>query len=118
MIYPTINDRKRLAEEFQLSFDVSMQDWEIEIANPQKLSEFISYFSGNTLSDGQRVSLAQIIFRSIEELLIERKTDLAKEYWNNVFPLLHRHDRILEGVLDYWKDNSFYLSKLLMQANN
>jgi hypothetical protein len=94
-----------------------MQDWEVEIAKPQKLPEFISYFSNNSLSDGQRVSLAGIIFQSIEELLMERQTELANEYWNNVSPLIQEHKEVLKEVLDYWKNSGFYLSPLLMQVD-
>lgn len=117
MKFPTIVDRKHLAEKFNLPFDASMQDWEIEIADPKLLPEFISYFSNSTLPDGQRVSLAEIIFQSIEELLMEGQTELAISYWNNVFPLVQRHNSILKNVLDSWKKD-FYLSTLIMSAHN
>ena len=94
-----------------------MQDWEIEIANPKLLPEFISYFLNNTLADGQRVSLTWIIFQSIEELLMEGKTELAISYWNDVFPMVQRHNNILQSVLDYWKKD-FFLSLLIMSAHN
>jgi hypothetical protein len=116
MIYPTTADRKYLAARFQLPFESTMQDWEIEIANPEKLPEFISTFLQDELSEGQQVSLAEIIFQSLEELLMNGKEDMAKEYLNKVLPALKRHDKTLKGKVDYWKTNDFCLSIWLMQA--
>ncbi|MDB5196697.1 MAG: hypothetical protein JWP88_1068, partial [Flaviaesturariibacter sp.] len=78
MIFPTKEDRRQLAEAFQLPFDETMQDWEVEVADSLKLPEFIVYIKRDGLPDSKKVSLIQLIFQSIEDLARNGQLDLAK----------------------------------------
>jgi hypothetical protein len=59
--------RQTLAARFGLPFGDAMQDWEIEVAMPTRLFEFLSAYSSWQIDDDERFSLAQVIIQSLEE---------------------------------------------------
>ena len=115
-VYPSEKDRKHLAATFHLPYESSMQDWEIEVADPQKIHQFVTYFLHENLTNGQAISLTAIIFQSLEELLIDGKLQLANDSFKQLLPALQRHKETLGDVVDYWKNSGFELSKLLIRA--
>jgi hypothetical protein len=60
--WPTSQARMALSARFKLPYDDSMQDWEWEVADPARLSEFLGAYSCGQLTDDERFSLMESWF--------------------------------------------------------
>lgn len=60
-----------LCDRLQLSFE--SQDWGIVNATPQRLSEFMSFYSCERLSRTQQIYMMELIIASANEAIIEQE---------------------------------------------
>ena len=66
--HPTRAAIDRLAEYFDLPNHPSMQDWEIEVADPARCAEFLSAYESLELNDDEKFTLMWMILESFDEL--------------------------------------------------
>lgn len=56
-----------LAQRFNLLYDHFMQDWEYEVADPNRIDEFIDAYLSNELNEDEKFALMETILQSFEE---------------------------------------------------
>ncbi|WP_308920697.1 hypothetical protein [Janthinobacterium sp. J1-1] len=81
--YPTRAAERYLSERFGLSWDDTMQDWEITSANADLLPGFLTALSEPSLSDDERFTLMSLTIASVDEAccgLICSDTSIGGKY--------------------------------------
>lgn len=89
-----------VAKIFGLPWNATMQDWELESADPSRLSEFVEGLE--TISEDAKVSLAELIMASFEESVTENTFE--PELWERYCRFLDRDLPRHAPMLSYWSD--------------
>lgn len=87
--YPTIETMKRLKKDLKLKGDNEYtQDWEIEVADVEQLSEYIAYYNNSQLNENEKAALMRIIL----------------EAYNDYITIGNNYEEAIRGFLqeDYW----------------
>ena len=87
-----------LAERFGLPNNEWMQDWEYEVADPQRIDEFLGYAETGPDADVASV-LMMILLQSFEDLGEEVLHDPR---WERVVKLLQEQYALHRSTLHYW----------------
>jgi RimJ/RimL family protein N-acetyltransferase len=66
--YPTRAAIDALAKRFGLENSPGMQDWEWQVADPDRIDEFLAAYESGALTDDERFTLMETILQSFEEL--------------------------------------------------
>ena len=114
-----------LASRFKLRNDPGMQDWEYEVADPNRIDEFISAYESGELSDDEKFTLMETIIQSFEELDSHLNID---NRWKNILGILRENINLHSYTIWYWsfadtdqeKDRpkvSSYMRKILDEQN-
>lgn len=95
-----------LAQRFNLLYDHFMQDWEYEVADPNRIDEFIDAYLSNELNEDEKFALMETILQSFEE---SSKTLDSDQQWNTILQLLEDNLDIHATTICYWAcGNSAY----------
>lgn len=107
-----------LNKELRLPSTGREQDWEIELADANRIDEFISFYENKTLSDDKRSALMALIIGSLEDLAYVKPID--EEMWGKVAKLLCARLELHKPLIDYWSlvgednsDDTFAITKLM-----
>lgn len=76
------------------------QDWDIELANADRIIEFINFYENTFLNDNEKIALGALIIGSLEDLA--NKESVNNEIWKKVKKLLCNNYNLLRPVIDYW----------------
>ena len=76
-----------------------MQDWEYEVADPERVLEFLAAYDIEDLSDDERFCLMEIVIQSFEELEDER---LRKGVWPQIEAILRQNFGLHAHTVWYW----------------
>ena len=76
-----------------------MQDWEIEVADPSRCSEFISGYESHSLNEDERFTLMWTILESFE--LLETNLDGSLD-WQRVLFHLEADMEVHISTVWYW----------------
>jgi hypothetical protein len=88
MRHPTRAAIDSLAVRLGLPNGPEMQDWQWEVANPERLDEFIATYVDSGLSDDERFTVMETIIQSCEDLGDSLDSDPR---WQTVCALLERN---------------------------
>ena len=105
--YPTRAAERYLSERFGLSWDDTMQDWEITSANADLLPGFLTALSEPSLSDDERFTLMSLTIASVDEALqlgLDEKN--IEEYLSSLEYLLLQHPHLYVSVVFYWAESA------------
>jgi len=108
---------KRISIIFNLPYDKSLQDWELELANHKKVNSFIQHFDDKYLMDSDKIALFALIVSSYDDALNYNKGSLHIE--NRIIKIASDNIKLLSGVIDYWsqyngqEENLFKISRLM-----
>lgn len=110
---------KQLSKSLSLPFTGTEQDWEIEMANSNRINDFLKYYQQNDLSSDEKVALMSLILASYEDFLNENNLKIDVR-WNEIKSILESERVIFVDLIDYWildneniKDNLFRITPLL-----
>ncbi|WP_227552365.1 MULTISPECIES: hypothetical protein [unclassified Acinetobacter] len=104
--YITASAIYALAQRFNLPYDPFMQDWEYEVADPNRIDEFIDAYLSNELNEDEKFALMETILQSFEE---SSKTLDSDQQWNIILQLLEDNLDIHATTICYWAyGNSAY----------
>lgn len=104
--YITASAIHALAQRFNLLYDHFMQDWEYEVADPNRIDEFIDAYLSNELNEDEKFALMETILQSFEE---SSKTLDSDQQWNTILQLLEDNLDIHATTICYWAcGNSAY----------
>lgn len=105
--FPTRKAIDSLANRFGLANRPDMQDWEREVADPQRVDEFVAAYKTSRLTDDERFTLMEIILQSFEE----RSPVLADDaVWRNVLSLIEQNIDVHIYSVWYWSCEGVDLS--------
>ena len=97
--FPTRAAIDSLARRFGFPNTPSMQDWEWEVADPERIEEFLAAYSSGELSDDERFTLMETIIQSFEESDRDFETDAQ---WSEVLNTLDEHIELHAYTVWYW----------------
>jgi hypothetical protein len=97
--HPTRAAIDRLAARLGLRNEPQMQDWEWEVADAERLDEFIALYGDPQLSEDERFTLMETIIQSCEDLGDALEGDPR---WSKVQALLEEHLDLHISSVWYW----------------
>lgn len=87
-----------LAEELSLRYDLTMQDWSYEVANPNDIDKYIYHYVLTT-DDDKKFVLMEMLIQATENQI---EKDSFYRYWDIVKNILHKDFTIHEYTVYYW----------------
>ena len=96
-VHPTAKAEAFLNKVLRLPATGREQDWDIEMADPNRVNEFLRYAETNTLDEDNRLDLMALIFGSLNDLS-DREGAVPAEIWVRIQRLL-RVDLVLYADL-------------------
>lgn len=77
------------------------QDWFVEFADSNRLSEFITILNNKDLSFSEKYAILSITISSYDEFLFERKDD-GQRIWKEIVKILDTDKAGYQDILNYW----------------
>jgi hypothetical protein len=84
-----------------LGLPPSGQDWEMEVADPRRVSEFLDLYESGKLDEDGRFSLMSLVVASYDELLRE-SGDRDQRLWARIRRYLLDHFDVHAYTVQYW----------------
>ena len=103
--YPTRAGQDALAARLGLTIDPHSQDWEWEIARPEKFDEWLAVYHSEPLSDDERFSLMEMLIQCVDDAVPtygppEEVEELPQ--WQAVAALLRERPQLHASSIAYW----------------
>lgn len=116
MTYPTKEAITALNQALHLPATGREQDWDIELADPDRVDEFVSYFESHSLSEGEKQALMALILGSLEDLA--NREAVPSALWDRVERLLQAKPDLYSDLVAQWgpkrdDPDGFAISSLL-----
>lgn len=77
------------------------QDWEVELADPNRVTEFLSYYKNHTLSSDEKKALMSLILASYDDFLHEKNSNTV-QIWNDIKQTIESDHDLLTDLINYW----------------
>ena len=100
--YPTAAARRRLTEMLRLAEPPGGQDWEIELADPGRVGEFLEVYETARLDNDERFTLMELIVASYSDLLEFGGGDRDARHWPRLRDHLLRRFELHGYTVLYW----------------
>jgi hypothetical protein len=97
--FPTAAAIEALAKRFGLPNDSGMQDWEWEVADADRIDEFLAAFDAGDLSEDERFTLMETLIQSFEDLLTPLEHDPR---WSRALAMLESNVALHAHSIWYW----------------
>lgn len=110
---PDQDARKSLANKLNLEYAEDMQDWEYEVSDYHRLSDFIEEYDKAVTSVKEREALMEIILDSLNDLLETGNSEMFQFYFPKIEKRLIHNFNIHSATLKYWRINNFKISQKL-----
>ena len=110
---PDYNIRRQLALKLNLEFNDSMQDWEWEVAEANRIQDFLDEYDKNVSSAKEKETPMEIILQCLEDFLEEENLPKFISYYPEVKSRLDKNFQIHKCTIAYWKNGEFMISKEL-----
>lgn len=81
--------------------DPYSQDWEWEVADAERIDEFISAYENGGLSEDERFTLMEMIMQSFEDLSEPLSEDLR---WSRILEIIHQNVDLHVYTIWYWSN--------------
>jgi hypothetical protein len=96
---PTKAAIEKLATIFSLPIDPYSQDWEWEVADPTRISEFLNQYKIGALTDDEKFTLLEILLQSFEESNFDLNTSMQ---WHEFLKLVECDFNLHKYTVWYW----------------
>lgn len=97
--------KKKAIEELSLNLNLIFtgieQDWPVELADSERLIEFISYYQKTKLSQDKKFALMALIFASYDDYL-NLQEDEINEFGNQIKILVDTDPALFKDLIKYW----------------
>ncbi|HEY9187561.1 MAG TPA: hypothetical protein VIR55_06625 [Ignavibacteria bacterium] len=121
MKYVTKEAIDSLSEKLNLPFKSEFsQDWEYEVADDERLSEFLKFYKERCANNEEKFALMIVIIGSYNELL--KKGIHDKTIWGDIEYYLFKDASIHTNTILYWSleneelDNCFLITPLIREV--
>lgn len=110
---------EQLSKKLLLPYTGIEQDWDIEMANSNRINDFLKFYQQNDLLVDEKIAVMSLILASYEDFLNE--SDLEFDYrWDDISFILESERVIFEDLINYWslsdeigEDNIFRITLLI-----
>ena len=110
---------EQLSKELSLPFTGREQDWDIEMANSNRINDFLKFYKHNDLSNDKKAAIMSLMLASYEDFLNERNIEIDDK-WNEIKSVLESERVIFVELIHYWsldneveEDNLFRITPLI-----
>jgi hypothetical protein len=79
----------------------SEQDWDIEMADPNRLSEFLAYYETHDLTPHEKQALMALVLASLEDTFPAARGEITV-LWSRVVNAIAGDKHLHQSVLSYW----------------
>lgn len=104
-----------LNRQLYLPYSEHVQDWDVEMADHERIQEFVDFFNTQTtLTSDQQTAIVALILASYDDLL--NVTGHNEKIWADIALILKENISDLHDLLNYWtsdKDDKFRITALL-----
>ena len=110
-----------LDKKLSLGVTGSEHDWDIELADPERLEEFLSFYIENdtVLTKNEKYCLASIIVASFDEVIFSKAFN--NNIWGQISAILMKEKELFLSLMEYWASPldgndfnvSFHMRRLL-----
>lgn len=114
---------EQLSKELSLPFTGIEQDWDLEMANSNRISDFLKFYKQNNLSVSKKIAVMSLILASYNDFLNENNLE-NDDKWNEIKSVLKSEKMIFDVLIDYWslsneleEDNLFRITPLIRQIS-
>ena len=90
-----------VSQKLALPFTGIEQDWEVELADSERVNEFVSFYKDTVLSSNEKKALMSLIFASYDDFLNERDID-ENGLWSEIVLLIQSDKDLFKELLNYW----------------
>ncbi len=77
------------------------QDWEIELADLNRIEEFVLFYRNSSLNEEEKRALMSLVIASYDDYLNEKHIS-NKNYENEIKELLKLDKPLFSELIDYW----------------
>jgi len=102
---PTRAGREALAARLGLTIDPFSQDWEYEVADPERFPDWLGVYRREALTDDERFSLMEMLVQCVEDLCSDPLSVVGVEAmpeWQAVAALLRERPRLHASTIASW----------------
>lgn len=110
---------KQLSKDLSLPYTGIEQDWDIEMANPNRIDEFIEFYKESNLYDDKKEAVMSLILASYEDFLNDNDLEID-DRWDEIKSILESQRVIFVDLINYWslcneidEDNLFRITPLI-----
>jgi hypothetical protein len=89
--------QRRIASLANVADDPALQDWPLEVADPDRLPEFLGFLS-RADDDDDRFALMALVLYSLDEVRAEQQRTM----WPAVKAILEKNPRLFADQILYW----------------
>lgn len=97
--WPTAAAIRKLAKRFEMPIDPHTQDWEYEVADPERIDEFLAAYNSSELDEDERFTLMETLIESFEDL---GEGAEAHSRWPELIRLLEENAELHASTLWSW----------------
>ena len=108
---------EQISKELSLPFTGMEQDWDIEMADSNRVNDFLEFYIESDLSDDKKMAVMSLILASYEDFLNDNDLEID-DRWNKIRSILDSEKLIFVDLIDYWSlrnevDNIFQITPLM-----
>lgn len=110
---------EQLSKELLLPYSGKEQDWDIEMADSNRINDFLKFYQQNDLSVDEKIAVMSLILASYEDFLNENDLKID-DRWKDVSFILETERVIFVDLINYWslsneveEDNLFRITPLM-----
>jgi|SRR5690606_3180240 len=96
---------EQLSKELLLPYTGTEQDWDIEMADSNRIDEFIKFYKDNNLCNDKKEAVMSLVLSSYDDLLNENNLEI-NDKWNEIKSILKSERIIFVDLIDYWSLNN------------
>ena len=97
--HPTKAAIEKLAATFSLPNTPDMQDWEWEVADPNRIDEFLNEYKSGNLTDDEKFTLLEMLLQSFEESELDLN---ESDNWKELLELIQSNYKVHKHTIWYW----------------
>jgi len=107
---------KKLSESLGLTWDKSIQDWDLVNSNPERIDDFLKAYQELDDDDDEKFILMQLIVASFDDFQSDKKFDF--ELWHECRTILEKEHFIHIHTISYWsmkedQSDHFFISPFM-----
>lgn len=91
-----------LSKSLRLNYQGKEQDWDIELADADRVEEFIGFASDSKLSNVERYAVLSLILASFDDRLNLVGSSDNSAVWQDIIHLLDKNVTLYKDLLGYW----------------